>query len=105
MEKENLPSRIRLLLSLPKQIFKISLALGTIALLLFIALKSTSLLIIGFYYVELAAAFNLFALGALIIFSFIEKKHQKTILMKTSIILVNIPIALFYYWVIIEFIV
>lgn len=100
MEKKDLPIQIQWLLSMPLQIFKISLICGTFLFILFSAFHYMFIAIIGYYYLLLAAAINVFALALLIAFSFIERKYQKQLLIKTSVMLINIPIAILFYYMI-----
>lgn len=99
MEKETLPVQIQWLLSLPVQIFKISLVLGTSLLLLYVVFQHIGVALIGYYYLQLAIVLNVLALAVFILFSFIEKEYQKRLLLRASVMLLNIPIALLYYYI------
>lgn len=63
MEKETLPVQIQWLLSLPVQIFKVSLVLGTFLLLLYVVFQHIGVALIGYYYLQLAIVLNVLALG------------------------------------------
>lgn len=79
----------------------ISFTIGTVFLgLHLVDTTSLSIVIIGFYYVLLAIVVNLLFLLALIVLSFIYRKHQKEILMRTAWILINIPIVIIYMFII-----
>jgi len=99
MEKESLPIQIQWLLSMPVQLFKISFIIGTLLLFLFMGFKEMGIALVGFYYLLLAIAINLLALAVFVVFSFIELKYQKLILLRASIMLINIPIAYLYYYI------
>jgi hypothetical protein len=93
---------IRTILHAPLWTFVISFCLGTILLLLYLIDKDDSLIIIGILYLALAFVLNLAALMVLIALSFIHKEYQKVILLNTSVMLLNIPIALAYFVIIIN---
>lgn len=99
MSKEKLPIQIQWSLTIPKQIFTLFFLVGTLLILLFGILKSFEILLIGWYYVIGSVIINLLVLLVQIVFSFVYKKHQLIILKRTSILLLNIPIALFYYYI------
>jgi hypothetical protein len=93
---------IQAILHAPLWTFVISFSLGTILLLLYLIDKDQGLIIIGLLYVAAAFVLNLVALLILIALSFIHKEYQNAILLNSSVILLNTPIAIVYFLIIIN---
>lgn len=93
---------INSLLQVPVITALISFIIGTIFFGLFIA-GNEEMLIYGFFYVVIAAIINFVILLLLIAVSFANKKYQTIILLRTSLMLVNIPVAVLYLYLIFNF--
>lgn len=109
---EKLPKKIQVILRLPIITALISFVIGTTLFLLYwmtFDLKTTvfnqdiSLPIIGLFYVVIAFVFNGLLLAALIIFSFIYRHYQFTILKYAAVILINIPITILYIYLLFNY--
>lgn len=94
----SLPDYVSSILYLPKVIFGLSFICGTVLLLLYLITHQTGLVILGFYYVYCATAFNLLILAVMIVLGLYYQKYFLLILQKTSILLINIPIAIGYFY-------
>lgn len=88
---------IRWLHKVPVWAFCISFSIGTLLLLLYMAGEYELILIAGFLYVLFAAFINSVILLAMVAISFSHRKYQKTLLQNTSLMLLNIPIAIVYF--------
>lgn len=99
MKNQNNPPE----LNIARYCFKYSLIIGTLFFLTFCLTKNTTVLIFGFFYLCIALAINvIFFFVLLIIFISIPENRSETI-MTMGLLLINIPIAWFYYWVIAEY--
>jgi hypothetical protein len=95
---EALPEFVTNIIYIPRVIFWLSFICGTGLLLLYLIIQDISLVIIGFYYVYAATFFNLFILAIIIISSLFSLKYFLLLIQKTSILLLNIPIAIGYFY-------
>lgn len=93
---DNIPDLVSSMLFLPGVIFGLSFTCGTALLLVYIITQDNSLLVPGFLYLYAAAAINLLVLAAMAIFGLYYFRYLLLILQKTSILLINIPIAIGY---------
>ncbi|WP_339837545.1 hypothetical protein [uncultured Flavobacterium sp.] len=78
----------------------LSFTIGTILLSLYAITKINMLPIIGLFYVYLALFINFCYLIAMIILHFIEKRNNQETLIRIGIALCNIPITLFYMYLV-----
>lgn len=99
----NAPSAvIQQILKIPFWTASISFLFGTIIMLLYLINEDDKLVVLGFLYVAVASVINLAILLAMVALSFIHREHQKAILENTATILINIPIAIIYFFIIIK---
>jgi hypothetical protein len=78
----------------------LSFTIGTILLFLYTITKIDLLLIIGLFYVYLALFINCCYLVSIIFKHFIKKRNSQETLIRIGITLCNIPITLFYIYLI-----
>lgn len=76
--------------------FRISLGLGTLLFLFFIAFDTIEILILGFFYVLTALFFNSIILLNNIIFICSHKEGRNALIWRTLLLLLNIPVTLLY---------
>ncbi len=84
-----------------------SFAIGTILFMLTFILTSdfkNHLIVIGFYYVGIVLLINLLYLIIMIISLFVTEFYHEYIIKKGFIMLANIPIAILYFFILINFI-
>ncbi|MBB6238196.1 hypothetical protein HDC90_002825 [Pedobacter sp. AK013] len=79
-----------------------SFAFGTTILLIFLLSKYTPLVAVGLYYVLAASVINVLILLTLLIQFLYYKEHRKKILVTITIMLLNIPISLLYFFIVIN---
>lgn len=94
-----LPENLEWAFTLPVEVFKASLILGTIPMILFAIFRDDTIAILGFFYLLFAIPVNLIVLLILVVSSFIYSKYQKAILIKASLLLINIPVAILYFYI------
>jgi len=94
--------RLSQLLKLPIWVFGISFTIGTLILLLHLFGNRDISYAIGFLFILLAVFVNASLFGALVICSFLFKEYQKTILQQAAILLINIPVAVVYLYIVIN---
>lgn len=99
----NAPEEVKSSIKMPVYLFLISLAIGTLLLLLHFAIPQVNFLVAGFIYLLIAAAVNIIMFGCLVIYSFVYWKYKWAILLHACLLLVNIPIAVVYIYIIFEF--
>lgn len=80
----------------------LSFLIGSILLILYIYFKSQQLITIGIYYIIIAFWINIILLVVLIIASIINSFHRKNLLKTCGIVLLNIPIAILYFYLLIQ---
>lgn len=78
----------------------LSFAIGTVLLLLYALTKINIVPIIGIFYVYLAVFTNCCYLIAIVILHFIKKRNNKETVTRIGITLCNIPITLFYMYLV-----
>lgn len=83
--------------------FKYSLIIGTIFFLSFLVTGNTAIALFGLFYLCLATAVNLFALLLLLITLITIPENRTAILKTMGLVVLNLPIAYFYLWVIATF--
>ena len=89
-------------LPLAIQMAIVSFSIGTFILLLHFVLKNSDLvIIIGIYYLVIAFIVNGIMLLKLIFDWVTESKNRKSTLLQITILLINIPIAFFYFYLVI----
>lgn len=89
-------------LPLAIQMAIVSFSIGTFILLLHFVLKNSDLvIIIGIYYLVIAFIVNGLMLLKLIFDWVTESKNRKSTLLQITILLINIPIAFFYFYLVI----
>jgi len=95
-------NRMAQLLQLPGWIAGLSFGIGTLILLLHLSIKDEMIIGIGMLYLVFAFFLNASVFGSLIICSFLFKEYQKQILLQAAILLINIPVAILYLYVVIN---
>ena len=90
------PIKIKELLQIPSWIFGCSLGIGTIILLLHLAMREEAITVMGFFYILIATLINGIALVVFVTLSYVYRQYQKEILLRASLLLLNIPIAIGY---------
>ncbi len=108
METENKPKYINEILKMPLWTFIISFGLGTLILLLFMVCmvnkdNPDKVIITGIIYVLAATVINFALLLFLIVCAFVHKEYRKQILERTAVMLINIPIAVLYFFIVTGF--
>ncbi len=83
--------------------FKYSLIIGSLLFLSSFIVRNEVIPLIGFFYVCLAVVINLFVLLALLITLISTPENRIQLVRAMGLLLVNIPIALFYFWFLIEY--
>jgi len=78
----------------------LSFFIGTLLFMSFILSHNDGLLIIGFIYVVAATLIHLFLLFFLIVYACMYQKFAGLILQKASVLLLNIPPAILYIYII-----
>jgi hypothetical protein len=91
-----MPLKIQELLQVPVWIFGCSLGIGTIILLLHLTMREEIITVLGFFYILVATLINGIALVVFVTLSYVYRQHQQEILLRASILLLNIPIAIGY---------
>ena len=79
-----------------------SFVLGTILLALHLYLKQPKLLIIGFYFTLIAIFINSIVLLIILILAIINIRYRYELLKTSGILLLNIPIVVFYIYIVLE---
>ncbi|NII81933.1 MULTISPECIES: hypothetical protein [unclassified Pedobacter] len=79
-----------------------SFVFGTMILLIFLLSKYTPLVAVGLYYVLAASVFNMLILLTLLIQFMYYKEHRKKILTTVTFMLLNIPISILYFFIVIN---
>ncbi|PZR11269.1 MAG: hypothetical protein DI539_20745 [Flavobacterium psychrophilum] len=98
-------NRVDLILLLSNWLFKITLGIGSLLFLLLWAMNdNVYLLNVGIFYIVIAFVINAIAFILLIIFSFVYPYHQKDLMIKACMLLLNLPIAFFYLYLGISYI-
>lgn len=104
MESNNnlLPIRVRQIMQLPKWIFGICFTIGTLLLAAYMINYSNNdfIMVIGFLYILFAVIINTIVAGTLGICAYLFPEHQNEILTKTAVLLINIPVAILYCYII-----
>ncbi|MGQ2985038.1 hypothetical protein [Flavobacterium sp.] len=95
----DIPLDVLRTLRIPGIVFLTSLIIGTLLLLAFLFTGETGWVGIGYFYVMFAVAANLLVLISMIIYAFRKRDYRSLILRNAAILLVNIPIALAYFWI------
>lgn len=80
----------------------ISFGLGTFLLLLFILTKVDNVAILGYFYVVLAFTINTILFFFNLLCAFFTKNYRNKFLINSGILLINVPIALFYLYLMVE---
>ena len=83
--------------------FKYSLIIGSLFFLSSFIVRNEVIPIFGLFYVCLAVVVNLFVLLALLITLITTSGKRIPIVNAMGLLLVNVPIALFYFWFLIEY--
>lgn len=96
----NIPLEVLRTLRIPRVVFFTSLIIGTILLLAFLFTGELGWIGIGYFYVLLAIVANLLVLIIIIIHAFGKPDYKSLILRNAALLLVNIPIALAYFWIV-----
>ncbi len=97
-------NQIKIILQIPVVATVISFVIGSVFFGLYITgNESENIFVFGFFYVIIAVIINLVILLILIALSFIHKEHQNIILLRTSLLLINIPVAVLYMFLMFEY--
>lgn len=94
--------RLAQLLKLPVWLFSISFGIGTLILLFHFFGNRDISYAIGFLFIMIAVFTNAAVFAALVICSFIFKEYQGRILQQACILLINIPVAVLYVYLVIS---
>jgi heme exporter protein D len=86
-----------------KYTFFTSLAVGTYLLVGFALTENDLFVTGGIFYLPIAFSVNLLILISLLVFSILWKKKRKECFIGIGFLLINIPVAVFYFWVIIKY--
>ena len=90
-------------LDISKIVASISFIIGTLLLVLFLFFKQEeSLIMLGFYYVIGAFIINTFVLLSLLTRLILNSENRIELLKAIGIILINIPIAIGYFFIVIN---
>ncbi len=76
-----------------------SFLMGTIIFLIYFFTSLSDLLFVGYAFIFLAFLINLGILGAILLKAKKETENRKKLLITSAIMLLNIPIMLFYCWI------
>lgn len=79
--------------------FKYSLIIGTLLFLSYFVFKEGQILLLGLGYIGIAVIINLIVLFILLINLITATENRSEILKAMCLLLLNIPIAYFYFWV------
>ncbi|RZJ65068.1 MAG: hypothetical protein EOO45_17090 [Flavobacterium sp.] len=94
------PDTILKIIRAPAWIAGMSFGIGTLLFVLQIMdLGFSDLMLIGFVFVIIALIINLTALGVLLLLAYIYSDYREKILIHTSLLLINIPIAILYLFI------
>lgn len=85
-----------LLIETGKWMAVLSAAIGTIILLAYFALKVSEMMLVGFIYIYFAAAINGLFFLVLLLECFRQQNHWRKIVATMIIMLLNIPLVIFY---------
>jgi len=99
MKTINQNSKVQQIQELPLWTAGISFVFGTILFLLYLIERNDEIIICGFLYVVAAVVINLAILLAMVALSFIHREHQRSILLHTLVLLLNIPVAVVYLFI------
>ncbi len=77
-----------------------SFLIGTIFLLSYIISRDLTIAVLGFYYLIIATIINLIALIIFLILAFNNPKNKNKYLKTILVMLINIPIATIYYFIV-----
>ena len=91
-----------LLIKTSKLTFIISFLIGTGLLITYVATNEFNIAIVGFYYVIAALFFNLIVLINNVICMYTHNAYRKMLLYSSLLLLLNIPIAIFYFGIVIN---
>jgi hypothetical protein len=83
----------------------VSFIVGTSIFGLFILTFADDLLILGYGFIVLTGLINIVVLGLALIRAIIDKGERKRLLITCGFMLLNIPVVLFYCWIIITLII
>ena len=98
------PDTILTIIRAPAWIAGLSFVIGTLLFVFQIMnLGFSDLMIIGFVFVIIAFIINLTALGILLLLAYIHRKYREKILIHTFLLLINIPIAILYLFILFNF--
>ncbi len=95
----DVPLEVLRTIGIPKKVFLASLLIGTFLLLAFLFTGETGWVGIGYFYVLFAIVANLLVLTGMVIYAYKKHDYKSIILRSSAILLVNIPIALVYFWI------
>lgn len=86
-------------IKLGRQTALISLFLGTCIFGLYFLTSTFELLIIGYVFIAVTGLLNVILLIAIIIKAYKDKENRKKLIKTSGLMLLNIPVMLFYCWI------
>jgi hypothetical protein len=96
------PQTVLQLIDLPRWVFGITFFLGTFLLLMYLVSNNDEFITAGIIYVITALATNILFVLIMIVYAAIYKQYAAKLLINTSLILLNIPVAVFYSYIILN---
>jgi len=97
-----IPKKIKQLLVLPLYIFSSSFIIGNLLFVAFMTTKAHALVSPGFIFLYAAFIINILFLLLFIVYAFMYKQYALLILQKASVLLLNIPVAILYTYLVLE---
>jgi hypothetical protein len=91
------------LTKLSMYLFKYSLIIGTAIFLIYLFSQNTEVIIFGFVYLCLATVLNLMLFLSLLIMVLTDAKSRIETLKSMGLLLINIPIAILYFFILLEY--
>ena len=92
--------KLKWLLEFPLWVLGISFAIGTLLLVLYITGENSEIVMWGFLYVVIAFGFNLSVLIAYALLGYALIEHRQQLMERAALLLVNIPIAILYFYIV-----
>ncbi len=101
-QPQDIPLNILRAIHLPRLVFAVSLAAGSLLLLAFLLTRDPGLIGVGIGYIVIASFVNTGVLAGMVACAFRHRKHLADILWHTPILLLNIPIAYVYTMIVVN---
>nr|WP_121271528.1 hypothetical protein [Pedobacter schmidteae] len=90
------------LTKLARSITKYSFLIGTALFLIYCFSRFSDLIYLGFFFLVMAFILNLFMLLIVLTVIIAYPKHYQELLKTAAVMLLNLPVAAFYFWVLTE---